>query len=642
MAALVFCAAALPASRLQAQLFLPGPAGITTNSVTGNVGVKTATPSTDFEVNGRGLFSEAVFTSSGANDGVFITHPAGEQGIGMFMSPSVGRADIRYDGNNLRLVTGNSYSPPSADNGITITNGGQVGIGTATPNLAARITASIIGAAPSGFIQGIDLRVTDNGTNVGLNSLTQNGTDNEGGVFYAWDGSNSNIGTDVWARGLGTGFATGGKFLAHSAATVTGTDVTAVGTSNPSSFSYGGKYNASNAENVVGVDVTSSGGSTKVVGGKFIAQSTPWAVGAEVTATGNGQPSSNSTGGSFFASNGQLNTGVSVRATGNDVTTHNYGVDVVASATGGFENYGVVSFANATNSVSRNYGVYANANNTTTGSSTVNYGVYATYFGGAPGTGSGGAGSYAGYFAGDAYSTGTFWPSDERLKTDINELTNALDKIKQLQPKTYYYKTEEFKQMNLRKGENMGFIAQQLEQVFPNMVKNTIQPAAKNSKGEATSDEVSFKAIDYVSLIPVLTAGIQEQQKQLEVQNALIAEQDKTIQDLEERVARLEQKTTGVTGDAGQEAATGPALYQNTPNPFSQATVIRYRLPESYTAASLMVFDMNGKQIKKIALQGNGQGDVSFSAADLSAGMYLYSLVLDGKEIDTKRMILTQ
>lgn len=638
---LFLCVASLPAARLHAQLFIPGPAGITTNTVTGNVGVKTATPTADFEVNGRGQFSEAVFTSSGTNDGVFITHPGGEQGIGLFRDPYLGRADIRYDGGNLRLLTRNTYAPPLPDNGITITNDGQVGIGTATPNLAARITASIIGAAPAGSIQGIDLRVKNNGTNVGINSQAENGNDNVSGLFYAWDGSNSNIGTDAWARGLGAGAATGGKFLAQLASTVTGTDVTAQGSGNPGSQAFGGKFNASNAVGVTGVDVTATGGNTQTVGGRFLAQTSPWVIGAEASATGNGQRSSTAVGGSFFSTSAESNTGVSVRATGTDQTISNYGVDVVAGASSGTVNYGVSSFANTTGNVLRNYGVYANANNTTPGSATVNYGIYATYFGGAASGGPSGAGSYAGYFAGNVFSTGSFFPSDACLKTDVNDFTDALDKISRLQPKTYRYKTEEYKHMNLREGENIGFLAQELEQVFPNMVRNTIQPAARNSNGETTGEEVSFKAIDYVSLIPVLTAGIQELQKRSDAQQALIAERDETIKALEERIKRLEQSTTAA-GAHDQMSVTGAVLYQNNPNPFSGTTEIRYSLPGSYSSASLMIFDMNGKQLKAIALQGAGRGNVTFSAADLSAGMYLYSLVLDGKEIDTKRMILTK
>jgi hypothetical protein len=50
---------------------------------------------------------------------------------------------------------------------------------------------------------------------------------------------------------------------------------------------------------------------------------------------------------------------------------------------------------------------------------------------------------------------------------------------------------------------------------------------------------------------------------------------------------------------------------------------------------------MNGSQIKSILLTQTGKGNVTVNASELKPGMYLYTLVADGKEVDTKRMILT-
>ena len=87
------------------------------------------------------------------------------------------------------------------------------------------------------------------------------------------------------------------------------------------------------------------------------------------------------------------------------------------------------------------------------------------------------------------------------------------------------------------------------------------------------------------------------------------------------------------------EAAT---LSQNTPNPADKETQISYFLPESAQSASLLVFDMNGTQLRAIDIEGTGNGVVTLSASEFPAGMYFYTLVTDGKEVDTKRMILTQ
>ena len=61
--------------------------------------------------------------------------------------------------------------------------------------------------------------------------------------------------------------------------------------------------------------------------------------------------------------------------------------------------------------------------------------------------------------------------------------------------------------MNLAGGTQMGFIAQEMEKVFPQLV--SIIPD-KNIDGSKISD---YKGINYIGLIPVLTKAIQEQQK---------------------------------------------------------------------------------------------------------------------------------
>jgi hypothetical protein len=82
-------------------------------------------------------------------------------------------------------------------------------------------------------------------------------------------------------------------------------------------------------------------------------------------------------------------------------------------------------------------------------------------------------------------------------------------------------------------------------------------------------------------------------------------------------------------------------LAQNKPNPFNSQTVIEYNVVEEGTA-SIMIFDMNGKLLKTIPVKIPGKGSVLVNANDLVAGMYYYSLLVNGKEIDTKKMILTE
>jgi hypothetical protein len=83
-------------------------------------------------------------------------------------------------------------------------------------------------------------------------------------------------------------------------------------------------------------------------------------------------------------------------------------------------------------------------------------------------------------------------------------------------------------------------------------------------------------------------------------------------------------------------------LHDSNPNPFSTTTMIALTIPENTGTADIMIYNLEGKQLKRIPVTTRGESKVSVSANELAAGMYLYSLIVDGKIIDTKRMILTR
>jgi hypothetical protein len=65
-------------------------------------------------------------------------------------------------------------------------------------------------------------------------------------------------------------------------------------------------------------------------------------------------------------------------------------------------------------------------------------------------------------------------------------------------------------------------------------------------------------------------------------------------------------------------------------------------VPNNIADANIYVYDMNGTQLKNYSISQRGKGNVIINGSELSAGMYLYALIADGKVIDTKRMILTK
>ena len=83
-------------------------------------------------------------------------------------------------------------------------------------------------------------------------------------------------------------------------------------------------------------------------------------------------------------------------------------------------------------------------------------------------------------------------------------------------------------------------------------------------------------------------------------------------------------------------------LFQNTPNPFSNTTTIRYYLPANSAKSSLEINDLQGKLLKTFQLAGEGRQSVSVNANEFAAGTYVYTLIVNNKRTDSKKMVLTQ
>ncbi len=84
-----------------------------------------------------------------------------------------------------------------------------------------------------------------------------------------------------------------------------------------------------------------------------------------------------------------------------------------------------------------------------------------------------------------------------------------------------------------------GLIADEVQQVLPGAVKKAVQPAAyenhDKTKGKKISEEVEFSAVNYTQMIPILIGAVKEQQ-------AIISNQQKKIDELEERLTVIEKK----------------------------------------------------------------------------------------------------
>ncbi len=224
---------------------------------------------------------------------------------------------------------------------------------------------------------------------------------------------------------------------------------------------------------------------------------------------------------------------------------------------------------------------------------------------------------------GTAYASGSMLTSDERLKIDIQPLgSNALSKILQLNSKTYEF--DKTKNPNAANGKQIGYLAQELNNVFPELV---------NKGGK-------YYAVNYVGLIPVLSEAMKEQQNTIDSLKNKLNSMEACVNNL---CTALQNSANEVSADNIQQVSlvsiNQAVLYQNTPNPFgSGGTKINYYLPQGTLGASIVFLDNYGNKLKEIEVSQTGMGTINIDGAQLNNGVYTYSLIINGQIVDTKKM----
>ncbi len=288
------------------------------------------------------------------------------------------------------------------------------------------------------------------------------------------------------------------------------------------------------------------------------------------------------------------------------------------------------------------------------------YGVYSD-----PGSTAGD--NWAFYGLGNSYASGGTWQtSDKQFKQEIATLENALEVIEQLRPTSYQFKTEEYDLLRLPTETQYGFIAQELEEVMPELVREVRHVTNYNEAEENNVEKeyIKFKAVNYTPLIPLLVSAIQEQQSEIsskdEEVDQLATELEelknqqqqmlKLIENMSEEMSsissccELKMQTEGSSLGNIQHSETGgnqeSKLFQNMPNPFSKTTVIPFYLANDIREAIIIITDLNGQEMDEIRINTTGSGQVNFNAEQLnSGGQFFYTLMVDGKVIETRKMI---
>ncbi|GEO03620.1 hypothetical protein AAE02nite_12840 [Adhaeribacter aerolatus] len=103
--------------------------------------------------------------------------------------------------------------------------------------------------------------------------------------------------------------------------------------------------------------------------------------------------------------------------------------------------------------------------------------------------------------------------SDRELKKNVMPVKNALVTVQQLEPKKFEYNTDKYGQLKLPAGKQYGFIAEDVQKVLPELVRSE---SRSTRVGKNNYQQATLKSTDLDSMVPLLVAAIQEQQKQIE------------------------------------------------------------------------------------------------------------------------------
>ncbi|MEO8068220.1 MAG: tail fiber domain-containing protein [Flavobacteriales bacterium] len=286
------------------------------------------------------------------------------------------------------------------------------------------------------------------------------------------------------------------------------------------------------------------------------------------------------------------------------------------------------AYGRATGSGSQDvaYGLWGEADASYNSTSGGRYGVYAEAAVAAK--------SWAGYLNGDFYYTGSFTSSsDANLKSNIEELDGASVLLNQLEPKTFEFNTVAFSQINLPTGPQMGLIAQDVQNVLPQLVHNGGHPGKRDASGNMIVAPIDYLTLDYVSLIPLLIAGFKEQQ-------AVISD----LQDQVNGCCTEGMAPEGGTGGIGYidntQSASGATRQLSTdelvvtPNPFTENPTISYRIGTG-GRAQLRVTSASSRDMGVLFDAGTeaGQHSMVWNTEGMAPGLYLLTLTVDGKRV---------
>ena len=174
-----------------------------------------------------------------------------------------------------------------------------------------------------------------------------------------------------------------------------------------------------------------------------------------------------------------------------------------------------------------------------------------------------------------------------------------------------------------------GFVAQEVEVAAKKLGYDF-------SGVDKPQNKYSLYGLRYAEFVVPLVKAVQELSKMNDDKEAKINAQQKINENLQKQINELKAMINANIKVQPDLAS----IEQNKPNPFSNSSSISYFIPAGAKNARLNITDNAGKIIKQITLNAK-TGIVNINAHALSNGTYYYTLLVDGKLIETKKMIVT-
>lgn len=242
----------------------------------------------------------------------------------------------------------------------------------------------------------------------------------------------------------------------------------------------------------------------------------------------------------------------------------------------------------------------------------------------------------AGFFNGNVLTTGnSFSLSDAKVKTNVENLAGSgvLSKVLSLRPVKYQFRKDDYSTLQLPEGTNYGLIAQELSEVFPDLVSDQVMPPKYDKEGNLLSEAIAIKAVNYTALIPLLIASIKEQ-------NGVTEQYQQTIQRLQSKIDEIEKKVIKPSDMGMMIDDKSIDNLKISPNPFSDYTTIQYDAKDALTSSQIIIRDNTGSVIQDINITDQKKGEIILNTSKWSSQIYFISLVLDNKVKSTQKIIL--